>query len=183
MSQIPILFQNYHDPLNPFWRFLFIPGVQTRPGFCILWIFFASAAPSFSIVAQPLLLTWTWPLLLLAPWESPTPGFWNSSFTRTWGSWRRHPGSGHHILVALLLLCFSSPSLTPLGAVPSLSWDIYIKQSPLGSGWGGGVWGGMGSLSFHLLQVYILSLKASYFPERNFRASWLMKFNIHLCIQ
>lgn len=176
MSQIPNLFQNYHDPLNPLWRYLFIPGVQTGPGFCILWIFFASAAPPFSTVAQPLLLTWTWPLLLLAPWKSPTPGFWNSSFTRTWGSWRRHPGSGHHILIALLLLCFSSPSLTPLGAVLSLSWDIYIKQSPLdsGCGWWGVRWDGISQLSS--TSSFYLICQSQLFPREQFWCQLVNEF-------
>ena len=167
MSQIPILFQNYHDPLNPLWRFLFIPGVQTGPGFCIFWIFFASAAPSFSMVAQPLLLTWTWPLLLLTPWKSPTPGFWNSSFTRTWGSWRCHPGSGYHILVALLLLfLLSLPDLSGGSPFPVLRYLHKAISSWLWVGWWCLRWDGISQLS-STSSLYLIS-QSQLFPWEKF---------------
>ena len=176
------LFHNYHDPLNPLWRFLFIPGVQTRPkvlhpsNLLFFWgsIFLNGDPASFTDMDLAPSFTCTM--------EVTHTRLLEFKFTRTWESWRSHTGSGHHIVFALLLLWSPLPPWPLWGPVPSLSWDIYIKQHPLGSGGGvvGGGWGGMGCPSFPLLQVSILPIKASYFPESNFGASWLVKFNIHL---
>lgn len=181
MSQIPNLFQNYRDPLNPVEISVHSWGSDWTRVF---------ASFESSLLLQ-LHLSQRWPslftdmdlaLLLLAPWKSPTPGFGIRVLQGLGDHETRHSEVDAYTdcpSLALFLL-----SLWPLwGQSFSPSWDIYIKQYPLGSGcgWWGVRW--MGSLSFHLLQVSILSVKASYFPESNFGASWLMNFNIHLCIQ